>query len=149
MPHLVAAITEQASKVWHVSNLFRIPEAERLAARLCEASFADTVFFTNSGAEAMECAIKTARNTNRRVASPIAFTSSRSRAHFMTHAGHARGRRHKKYLRRLRSGGRSRSPTAPAGAFDHRTEAVEVFLVAAGRERGQRASMKCALNVMM
>src|SRR6202790_4482462 len=60
-PHLVAAITEQASKVWHVSNLFRIPEAERLAARLCEASFADTVFFTNSGAEAMECAIKMAR----------------------------------------------------------------------------------------
>src|SRR6202790_2429990 len=60
-PHLVAAITEQAGKVWHVSNLFRIPEAERLAARLCEASFADTVFFTNSGAEAMECAIKMAR----------------------------------------------------------------------------------------
>jgi len=60
-PHLIAAITEQANKVWHVSNLFRIPEAERLAARLCEASFADTVFFTNSGAEAMECAIKMAR----------------------------------------------------------------------------------------
>jgi acetylornithine/N-succinyldiaminopimelate aminotransferase len=60
-PHLVATITEQANKVWHVSNLFRIPEAERLAARLCEASFADTVFFTNSGAEAMECAIKMAR----------------------------------------------------------------------------------------
>src|SRR4030081_2694735 len=60
-PHLVAAITEQAGKVWHVSNLFRIPEAERLAARLCEASFADTVFFTNSGAEVMECAIKMAR----------------------------------------------------------------------------------------
>src|SRR6202048_1901294 len=60
-PHLVAAITEQANKVWHVSNLFRIPEAERLAARLCEASFADTAFFTNSGAEAMECAIKMAR----------------------------------------------------------------------------------------
>src|SRR6202521_2265990 len=60
-PQLVAAITEQAGKVWHVSNLFRIPEAERLAARLCEASFADTVFFANSGAEAMECAIKMAR----------------------------------------------------------------------------------------
>ena len=60
-PHLVAAITEQANRVWHVSNLFRIPEAERLAARLCAASFADTVFFTNSGAEAMECAIKMAR----------------------------------------------------------------------------------------
>src|SRR6202790_5786291 len=60
-PHLVAAITEQANKVWHVSNLFRIPEAERLAARLCEASFADVVFFANSGAEAMECAIKVTR----------------------------------------------------------------------------------------
>jgi acetylornithine/N-succinyldiaminopimelate aminotransferase len=60
-PKLVAAITEQAGKVWHVSNLYRIPEAERLAARLCEASFADVVFFANSGAEAMECAIKMAR----------------------------------------------------------------------------------------
>jgi acetylornithine/N-succinyldiaminopimelate aminotransferase len=60
-PKLVAAITEQAGKVWHVSNLFRIPEAERLAKRLADASFADTVFFCNSGAEAMECAIKMAR----------------------------------------------------------------------------------------
>jgi acetylornithine/N-succinyldiaminopimelate aminotransferase len=60
-PRLVAAISEQASKLMHVSNLYRIPEAERLAARLCEASFADLVFFCNSGAEAMECAIKTAR----------------------------------------------------------------------------------------
>ena len=60
-PHLVAAITEQAAKLWHVSNLYRIPEAERLAERLCQASFADVVFFANSGAEAMECAIKIAR----------------------------------------------------------------------------------------
>jgi len=60
-PKLVAALGAQAAKLWHVSNLFRIPEAERLAARLVEASFADTVFFANSGAEAMECAIKTAR----------------------------------------------------------------------------------------
>jgi acetylornithine/N-succinyldiaminopimelate aminotransferase len=60
-PHLVAAITEQAQKLWHVSNLYRIPEAERLAERLCQASFADVVFFANSGAEAMECAIKMAR----------------------------------------------------------------------------------------
>src|SRR6476620_1770281 len=60
-PHLVEAITEQAKKVWHVSNLYRIPEAERLAERLCAASFADVVFFANSGAEAMECAIKMAR----------------------------------------------------------------------------------------
>ena len=60
-PKLVAALGVQAAKLWHVSNLFRIPEAERLAARLTEASFADTVFFANSGAEAMECALKTAR----------------------------------------------------------------------------------------
>src|SRR5277367_5863326 len=60
-PHLVAAITEQAQKVWHVSNLYQIPEAERVAERLCEASFADVVFFCNSGAEAMECTIKTLR----------------------------------------------------------------------------------------
>jgi acetylornithine/N-succinyldiaminopimelate aminotransferase len=60
-PVLVEALTDQAHKVWHVSNLFRIPEAERLADRLCAASFADLVFFCNSGAEAMECAIKTAR----------------------------------------------------------------------------------------
>src|SRR6201991_3251380 len=54
-PHLVAALTEQAHKVWHVSNVFRIPQAERLAERLCAATFADQVFFCNSGAEAMEC----------------------------------------------------------------------------------------------
>jgi acetylornithine/N-succinyldiaminopimelate aminotransferase len=60
-PHLVAALTEQAKKLWHVSNLYEIPEAERVARRLCDASFADVAFFCNSGAEAMEGAIKTAR----------------------------------------------------------------------------------------
>jgi acetylornithine/N-succinyldiaminopimelate aminotransferase len=60
-PHLVAALTEQAGKLWHVSNLYQIPGQSRLGARLAEASFADRVFFTNSGAEALECAIKTAR----------------------------------------------------------------------------------------
>ena len=60
-PHLVAALQEQAAKLWHVSNLFRIPEGERLANRLCEASFADVAFFANSGAEAMEACIKMAR----------------------------------------------------------------------------------------
>ncbi len=60
-PQLVAALTEQAQKVWHVSNLYQVPEAERVAQRLCDASFADVVFFCNSGAEAMECAIKMAR----------------------------------------------------------------------------------------
>ena len=60
-PKLVEALTEQAHKLWHVSNLYRIPEAEKLAQRLCAASFADVVFFCNSGAEAMEGAIKMAR----------------------------------------------------------------------------------------
>ncbi|MEZ5926304.1 MAG: aspartate aminotransferase family protein [Hyphomicrobiaceae bacterium] len=60
-PHLVAALTEQAHKVWHTSNLYKIAGQERLAERLCANSFADKVFFTNSGAEAMECAIKMAR----------------------------------------------------------------------------------------
>jgi acetylornithine/N-succinyldiaminopimelate aminotransferase len=60
-PHMVEAISEQAKKVWHVSNLYRIPEGERLADRLCRLTFADTVFFQNSGAEAIECCIKMAR----------------------------------------------------------------------------------------
>ncbi len=60
-PHLVAALAEQAAKLWHVSNLYEIPGQRRLGERLVEASFADKVFFTNSGAEALECAIKTAR----------------------------------------------------------------------------------------
>ncbi|MCB1496696.1 MAG: aspartate aminotransferase family protein [Bauldia sp.] len=60
-PQLVAALKAQAEKLWHVSNLFRIPEQEELAKTLTDATFADKVFFCNSGAEAVECAIKTAR----------------------------------------------------------------------------------------
>jgi acetylornithine/N-succinyldiaminopimelate aminotransferase len=60
-PQLVAALQEQATKLWHMSNLFKSPDGDKLAARLCEQSFADFVFFCNSGAEAMECAIKVAR----------------------------------------------------------------------------------------
>tara|TARA_R110002020_G_scaffold113406_4_gene260893 strand:+ start:2700 stop:3896 length:1197 start_codon:yes stop_codon:yes gene_type:complete len=60
-PHLVAALKDQADKLWHLSNLYDIPGQEQLARRLAEATFADKVFFTNSGAEALECAIKTAR----------------------------------------------------------------------------------------
>jgi acetylornithine/N-succinyldiaminopimelate aminotransferase len=60
-PHLVAALTEQAGKLWHVSNIFRIPGQEVLAQRLVDASFADCVFFGNSGSEAVECALKTTR----------------------------------------------------------------------------------------
>jgi acetylornithine/N-succinyldiaminopimelate aminotransferase len=60
-PHLVSALKEQADKVWHLSNLYEVPGQESLSRRLTEATFADKVFFTNSGAEALECAIKTAR----------------------------------------------------------------------------------------
>lgn len=60
-PHLVEALKRQAETLWHVSNLFEIPGQRRLAERLVQASFADKAFFTNSGAEALECAIKTAR----------------------------------------------------------------------------------------
>jgi acetylornithine/N-succinyldiaminopimelate aminotransferase len=60
-PHLVKAIAEQAATLMHVSNLYGSPQGEALAKRIVDNSFADTVFFTNSGAEAVECAIKTAR----------------------------------------------------------------------------------------
>ena len=60
-PHLVAAVKEQADKLWHVSNLYNIPQQQRFADRLVENSFADTVFFCNSGAEAMEGCLKVAR----------------------------------------------------------------------------------------
>ncbi|MCD1626788.1 aspartate aminotransferase family protein [Seohaeicola saemankumensis] len=60
-PALVAALTEQAGKLWHVSNLYRIPEQQDLADRLVAATFADTVFFTNSGTESCELAVKMAR----------------------------------------------------------------------------------------
>jgi len=60
-PHLIEAVTQQAKTLWHSSNLFRIPGQERLARRLVENSFADTVFFNNSGAEAVELSIKVAR----------------------------------------------------------------------------------------
>ena len=60
-PRLIAALTEQAGKLWHSSNLYRVAGQERLAERLCQVTFADQVFFCNSGAEACEGAIKLAR----------------------------------------------------------------------------------------
>ena len=60
-PHLTKAIQDQAATLIHVSNLYGSPQGEALAQRLVDLTFADTVFFTNSGAEAVECAIKTAR----------------------------------------------------------------------------------------
>lgn len=60
-PKLIAALQAQSEKLWHMSNMFRIPEGERLSERYVADTFADRVFFTNSGTEAIECAIKTAR----------------------------------------------------------------------------------------
>jgi acetylornithine/N-succinyldiaminopimelate aminotransferase len=60
-PHLIEALTAQAKKLWHTSNLFQIPGQMRLAERLVANSFADSVFFTNSGAEAIECGLKMVR----------------------------------------------------------------------------------------
>ncbi|WP_317994003.1 aspartate aminotransferase family protein [Bartonella gliris] len=63
-PKLVNTLKIQAEKLWHVSNLFQSPEQEALATCLCANSFADKVFFCNSGAEALECAFKTARHAH-------------------------------------------------------------------------------------
>jgi acetylornithine/N-succinyldiaminopimelate aminotransferase len=84
-PHLVAAIAEQAAKVMHVSNLYRVPQAERLAARHVAASFADSVFFCNSGAEANEGMIKAMRKT-------MAETGRGERFRFITFEGAFHGR---------------------------------------------------------
>ncbi len=84
-PHLVAALTDQAGRIWHTSNLFEIPQAERLARRLCAASFADYAFFTNSGAEALEGAIKTARKYHAAAGHPERF-------HIITFDGAFHGR---------------------------------------------------------
>ena len=84
-PHLVEALTAQAKQLWHTSNLFEIPQAERLATRLAAASFADYVFFTNSGAEALEGAIKTARKYHAASGHPERF-------HIITFDGAFHGR---------------------------------------------------------
>ena len=80
-PHVVGALKVAADRVWHTSNIFTIPEQERLGQRLVDTTFADSVFFTNSGAEAVECAIKTARHHFFSLGQPeryeiIAFTGS-------------------------------------------------------------------------
>jgi acetylornithine/N-succinyldiaminopimelate aminotransferase len=84
-PHLVEALTQQAQKLWHTSNLFQIPGGETLARRLVEASFADNVFFTNSGAEALELTIKMARKWNAANGAPERF-------HMITFEGAFHGR---------------------------------------------------------
>ncbi|TNE56741.1 MAG: aspartate aminotransferase family protein [Alphaproteobacteria bacterium] len=84
-PHLVAALVEQAGKLWHTSNMLKIPGQQRLAERLVEATFADTVFFTNSGVEALECSIKMARKYHAANGHPERF-------HLITFEGAFHGR---------------------------------------------------------
>ncbi|MTH96504.1 aspartate aminotransferase family protein [Roseibium sp. RKSG952] len=84
-PHLVETLKAQAEKLWHVSNLHRVPEQERLGQRLVENSFADRAFFCNSGAEAMEAAIKTARRYHYDKGNPERF-------HIVTFEGAFHGR---------------------------------------------------------
>ena len=84
-PGLIGAIQQQAAKLMHVSNLYGSPQGEELAQKLVDTTFADTVFFTNSGAEAVECAIKTARRYQ--------FVSGHpERTHIVTFAGAFHGR---------------------------------------------------------
>ena len=84
-PHLVQALKDQADKLWHTSNLFQIPLGETFARRLTEATFADFVFFTNSGAEALELTIKMARKWNSANGAPDRF-------HMITFEGAFHGR---------------------------------------------------------
>lgn len=84
-PHLVEALKDQAEKLWHTSNLYESPGQEKLARRLTDNTFADRVFFTNSGAEALECAIKTARRYHYSKGHPEKF-------HIITFEGAFHGR---------------------------------------------------------
>ena len=84
-PHLVAALKDQADRVWHLSNLYEVPGQESLGRRLTDATFADKVFFTNSGAEALDCAIKTARRYHFAKGHPSKF-------HIITFEGAFHGR---------------------------------------------------------
>jgi acetylornithine/N-succinyldiaminopimelate aminotransferase len=84
-PHLVEALKAQAEKLWHTSNLYESPGQEKLARRLIDNTFADKVFFTNSGAEALECAIKTARRYHYSKGHPEKF-------HIITFEGAFHGR---------------------------------------------------------
>jgi acetylornithine/N-succinyldiaminopimelate aminotransferase len=84
-PELVEALREQAGNLWHTSNLYRVPGQESLSRKLVDATFADTVFFTNSGAESMECAIKMARRYHYVTGHPERF-------HIITFEGAFHGR---------------------------------------------------------
>ena len=119
-PHLVEALTSQAKKLWHVSNLHRIPEQERLAERLCAATFADRVFFANSGAEAVECSIKVARRYHFKNGAP-------ERYRLITFEGAFHGRT----LATIAAGGQAKHLEGfgpPGDGFD-KVEALDIMAV--------------------
>jgi acetylornithine/N-succinyldiaminopimelate aminotransferase len=110
-PRLVKALAEQSEKLWHVSNLHRIPGQERLAARLCHETFADYVFFANSGAEAVEGAMKVARRYHFSQGAP-------ERYRFVTFEGAFHGRT----LATIAAGGQAKHLEGfgpPVDGFDH------------------------------
>jgi len=110
-PHLVKALHEQAKKLWHISNLHRIPEQELLAERLCQETFADYVFFANSGAEAVEGAMKVARRYHFNRGAP-------ERYRFVTFEGAFHGRT----LATISAGGQPKLLEGfgpPVAGFDH------------------------------
>ena len=119
-PHLVEALTSQAKKLWHVSNLHRIPEQERLAERICAATFADRVFFANSGAEAVECSIKVARRYHFKNGAP-------ERYRLITFEGAFHGRT----LATIAAGGQAKHLEGfgpPVDGFD-KVEALDIMAV--------------------
>jgi len=102
-PGLIGAIQRQAAELMHVSNLYGSPQGERLAQRLIDLTFADTVFFTNSGAEAVECAIKTARAYHSHVGNDrkyelITFTNAFHGRTMATISASNQGKMHKGFL---------------------------------------------------
>jgi acetylornithine/N-succinyldiaminopimelate aminotransferase len=112
-PHLVNALAEQSKKLWHVSNLHRIPGQERLAERLCQETFADYVFFANSGAEAVEGAMKVARRYHFAQGAP-------ERYRFVAFEGAFHGRT----LATISAGGQAKHLEGfgpPVDGFDHVT----------------------------
>lgn len=123
-PALVRALSEQAGKLWHVSNMYRIPGQERLAQRYADLTFADRVFFTNSGAEAIEASIKIARryHWSRGAAERIKILSFTGSFHGRTYAGINAGGQDK-----YREGFGPRMPgfeTLPFGDHDALRQAV-------------------------
>ena len=96
-PKMVDALKVQAEKLWHVSNLYYIPEQERVAAKLTAHSFADAVFFCNSGAEAVETGLKTVRKFHHQAGNPQRWrvVTLEGAFHGRTFAGLAAGRQEK------------------------------------------------------